>query len=166
MTQESRTVRLRFHAVEPTIAYIIDSSVSREDAMRIVIAQMSHETNTFSPVITDLARFSGGRELPLQGNDAINIYRDTASCIGGYLAVSEKLDVDIHLPIAAGAAPSGPVEDDAYEYITAEILGALDDCDALMLDLHGAMVTRTHEDGEGELLRRIRAIAPDLPIAV
>jgi microcystin degradation protein MlrC len=35
-----------------------------------------------------------------------------------------------------------------------------------MLDLHGAMVTRSHEDGEGELLRRIRAIATDLPIAV
>ena len=148
------------------MAYIVDSSAGREVPMRIVIAQMSHETNTFSPVITDLARFSGGRERPLQGDDAINIYRDTASCIGGYLAVAERLEGDIHIPIAAGAAPSGPVEDDAYEYITAQILRALDDCDALMLDLHGAMVTRSHEDGEGELLRRIRAIAPDLPIAV
>ena len=134
--------------------------------MRIVIAQMSHETNTFSPVVTDLARFSGGSDRPLQGADAINIYRDTASCLGGYLAVAEKLDGDIRIPIAASAAPSGPVEDDAYEYISAEILGALGDCDALLLDLHGAMVTRTHEDGEGELLRRIRAIAPHLPIAV
>ena len=86
--------------------------------MRIVIAQMSHETNTFSPVITDLARFSGGRERPLQDDDAINIYRNTASCIGGYLAVAEELDGDIHIPIAAGAAPSGPVEDDAYEYLS------------------------------------------------
>ena len=134
--------------------------------MRIVIAQMSHETNTFSPVITDLARFSGGRERPLQDDDAINIYRNTASCIGGYLAVAEELDSDIHIPIAAGAAPSGPVEDDAYEYIATQILGAVSRCDVLMLDLHGAMVTRSHDDGEGELLRRIRAIAPDLPIAV
>ena len=134
--------------------------------MRIVIAQMSHETNTFSPVITDLARFSGGRERPLQDDDAINIYRNTASCIGGYLAVAEELDGDIHIPIAAGAAPSGPVEDDAYEYIATQILGAVSRCDVLMLDLHGAMVTRSHDDGEGELLRRIRAIAPDLPIAV
>ena len=134
--------------------------------MRIVIAQMSHETNTFSPVITDLARFSGGRERPLQDDDAINIYRNSASCIGGYLAVAEELDGDIHIPIAAGAAPSGPVEDDAYEYIATQILGAVSRCDVLMLDLHGAMVTRSHDDGEGELLRRIRAIAPDLPIAV
>jgi microcystin degradation protein MlrC len=35
-----------------------------------------------------------------------------------------------------------------------------------MLDLHGAMVTESFEDGEGELLRRIRAIDPATPIAV
>ena len=35
-----------------------------------------------------------------------------------------------------------------------------------MLDLHGAMVTESLEDGEGELLRRIRAIDPKTPIAV
>ena len=28
------------------------------------------------------------------------------------------------------------------------------------------MVTESHDDGEGELLSRIRKIAPDLPIAV
>ena len=39
-------------------------------------------------------------------------------------------------------------------------------CDGLFLDLHGAMVTQGHDDGEGELLRRIRSAAPDLPIAV
>jgi microcystin degradation protein MlrC len=39
-------------------------------------------------------------------------------------------------------------------------------CDAVLLDLHGAMVTQSHEDGEGELLRRIRAIAPQVPIGV
>ena len=39
-------------------------------------------------------------------------------------------------------------------------------CDAALLDLHGAMVAETHADGEGSLLERIRAVAPDLPIAV
>ena len=38
--------------------------------------------------------------------------------------------------------------------------------DGIMLDLHGAMVTESREDGEGELLRRIRAIDPTTPIAV
>src|SRR6185295_9543389 len=39
-------------------------------------------------------------------------------------------------------------------------------CDAVLLDLHGAMVTRSHDDGEGELLGRIRRVAPDVPIGV
>ena len=38
--------------------------------------------------------------------------------------------------------------------------------DALLLDLHGAMTTKTYDDGEGELLRRIRAENPQLPIAI
>src|SRR3546814_12106467 len=39
-------------------------------------------------------------------------------------------------------------------------------CDAILLHLHGAMVTESLEDGEGALLARIRALAPDTPIAV
>ena len=38
--------------------------------------------------------------------------------------------------------------------------------DAIMLCLHGAMVTESYEDGEGELLSRIRQIAPTTPIAI
>ena len=134
--------------------------------MHIVIAQMSHETNTFSPVVTDLARFSR-RERPLSGEAAEAIYRGTATCMGGYLKVAEEAGATITIPVAAGAPPSGPVEDDAYEYMVGKIVdAAAAGCDAMMLDLHGAMVTRSFEDGEGELLRRIRAVAPDIPIAV
>ena len=47
--------------------------------MRIVVAQMSHETNTFSPVVTDLARFSHGAAAPLEGDAALSVYRGTAT---------------------------------------------------------------------------------------
>ena len=135
--------------------------------MRIVVAEMSHETNTFSPVITDLARFSGSGAAPLEGDAALKVFRGTATGLGGFIAVCEAAGHQIVLPIAAGAAPSGPVEDAAYEYIAGKIVAAIArGCDAVMLDLHGAMVTKTYEDGEGELLRRIRAVAPHVPIAV
>ena len=39
-------------------------------------------------------------------------------------------------------------------------------CDAVFLDLHGAMVVEDYDDAEGEILRRVRAIAPRVPIAV
>ncbi len=134
--------------------------------MRIVVAELSHETNTFSPVITDLARFSHGDPTPPEGAAALAVYRGTATCLGGFIEVCESAGADIVLPIAAGAAPSGPVENDAFEYIANKIVAAIaDGCDAVMLELHGAMVTRTYDDGEGELLRRIREVAPEVPIA-
>ena len=55
--------------------------------MRIGVAMMSHETNTFSPVITNLERFSGGRGTPLEGQEAIDVYSGTMSCLGGFLQV-------------------------------------------------------------------------------
>jgi len=49
----------------------------------------------------------------------------------------------------------------------AAIVGAVrNGCDAAFLALHGAMVAEHLDDGEGELLRRVRAVAPHLPIAV
>jgi microcystin degradation protein MlrC len=35
--------------------------------MRVLLARMKHETNTFSPVPTDLARFARGQPSPLYG---------------------------------------------------------------------------------------------------
>jgi len=135
--------------------------------MRIVIATMSHETNTFSPVVTDLDRFSGGRPEPLSGAQAEQIYSGTASCVGGYLQAAAEFDAEVSIPVVASAPPSGPVEDEAFEYIVDRILGAVaEKPDAVLLDLHGAMVTRTFEDGEGELLRRLREVLPDTPVGV
>src|SRR6185503_10031009 len=70
-------------------------------------------------------------------------------------------------PVAGNAAPSAPVEDEAYEAMAGRIVAAVaKGCDAVLLDLHGAMVTRSFDDGEGELLGRIRKIAPDIPVGV
>jgi microcystin degradation protein MlrC len=134
--------------------------------MRIAIAMMSHETNTFSPVVTDLARFSGTAPAPPEGDAAYRIYRGTASCLGGFIQVCEEQGVEFFIAVAAAAAPSGPVSTDAFEYMCERIVAAASQCDAMLLDLHGAMVTEQHEDGEGELLTRIRRVAPDLPVAV
>ena len=134
--------------------------------MRVAVAMMSHETNTFSPVVTDLARFSGTGTVPPEGADAYRIFRDTASCLGGFIEVCEAHQAEVVIPVAAGAAPSGPVAREAYEYMCERIVAAATDCDAMLLDLHGAMVTEDFDDGEGELLTRIRRVAPSLPIAV
>ena len=134
---------------------------------RVVLAMMKHETNTFSPVPTDLARFSKGAERPLAGAEILAAYRGTGSCTAGFIDEAEAAGAELVPSIAANAPPSGPVYTAAYEYICDAILESVaGGCDAILLDLHGAMVTERHEDGEGELLARIRAIAPDVPIGV
>jgi microcystin degradation protein MlrC len=138
-------------------------------AMRLLLAMMKHETNTFSPVLTDLARFSrSGGAAPDGGADAIAAYRGTGTVTGAYIEIAEREGAQFELAIAADAWPSGPVEDDAYEALSAAILTAVQrgGWDGILLDLHGAMVTRSHEDGEGTLLARIRAIDPKTPVAV
>jgi len=126
--------------------------------MKLVIAQMKHETNTFSPVRTD---------VPPEGAAAVAAYKGTGSGLGAFIELAEAAGADYTVAIAASAWPSGPVHDAAFEHICGKICAAVaQGCDAILLDLHGAMVTQTHEDGEGELLRRIRAIAPDVPIGV
>jgi microcystin degradation protein MlrC len=131
--------------------------------MRLLIAMMKHETNTFSPVPTPLERFR-----PLYGEAAIRAYRGTGTGLGAYLDLAAREGAEILLPIAAGAPPSSPVEDAAYAHITETILEvvARGGFDGIMLDLHGAMVTESLEDGEGQFLKRLRAIDPKTPVAV
>ena len=135
--------------------------------MRIVIAVMKHETNTFSPVPTAIDRFARASERPLEGQAAYDNAKGTNSGLAAYIDLAEQHGAEIEIPIAANAWPSGPVENDAYSYMTDKIAAAVEKgCDAILLDLHGAMVTQSLEDGEGNLIKRLREIAPDTPMAV
>ena len=133
--------------------------------MRIVIAMMKHETNTFSPVVTDWARFEAwGAYL---GDEVQSAYGATRMPVAAYMALARERGAEIVTPLAAEAMPSGPVCEDAYERMAGLVCDAISGgCDVALLDLHGAMVAEHVLDGEGELLRRLRSIAPDLPIAV
>ena len=135
--------------------------------MRIVIAQMKHETNTFSPVPTPLARFARGSAQPLEGAAVRDAFKGTGTAIGAFIDLADQAGAEAVYPVAGNAAPSAPVDSAAYEAMAGRIVDAVArGCDAVLLDLHGAMVTRAHDDGEGELLERIRRVAPEVPIGV
>src|SRR5437667_11962422 len=91
--------------------------------MRLLIAMMKHETNTFSPVPTPLTRFGHGPG-PLYGEAAVRAYRGTGSGLGAYLDLAAREKAEVVLPIAAGAPPSRPVEGAAYERVAGVIAGA------------------------------------------
>jgi microcystin degradation protein MlrC len=135
--------------------------------MHVVAAMFKHETNTFSPVPTPLSRFARNGSVPFYGEHAIAAFQGTGTGFAAFLDLAARYGATLATPVAAHAWPSGPVEDDAFEEIAGRICGAVAaGCDAVLLDLHGSMVTRTHDDAEGELLARIRRIAPRVPIGV
>jgi microcystin degradation protein MlrC len=134
--------------------------------MKIVIAQMEHETNTFSPVPTPWEAF--GPDGPYLGDAARRAMRGTRTPIGAFIDLAEREGADIVTPVAGFAYPSGPVDGAAHDRFCDLICeAAAQGCEAIFLDLHGAMVVADRtDDGEGTLLERVRAVAPHTPIAV
>ncbi|MGE8318786.1 MAG: M81 family metallopeptidase [Comamonas sp.] len=137
--------------------------------MRFVIALMRHETNTFAPATTPLASFNRGsdNDNPLYGEKALRACAGTNNAAAAFIDLALRQGDEVVMPIMANAVPSGIVTAQAFEYMCSQIVASVaQGCDAVLLDLHGAMVTEEFDDAEGELLRRIRAQSPGIPIAV
>ncbi|MEO2011423.1 MAG: M81 family metallopeptidase [Pirellulaceae bacterium] len=141
--------------------------------MRIASAGIQHETNTFSDVPTRLADFERDSDCGSQfvGGDRIaDLYQDTNTIHGGYLAGAISVEADIEPLLCARAQPSGRVDRDAFEHLMGLLIdrlrGALP-VDGVLLDLHGAMATDDHDDAEGEIIARVRElVGKTMPVVV
>ncbi len=134
-------------------------------AKLVLTAEVAHETNTFSKVRTDLAAFRRGALLG--ANEIPAARRGTRSSMGATFEAADRFGWNLRHPILAHANPSGLVTDAAFAHFADLLLADAADVDGMLLHLHGAMVTETYQDGEGELLRRLRvAVGPDVPIVV
>lgn len=137
---------------------------------RIVYGGFQHETNTFAPDLADWDAFLAGGGWPgvCSGEDVWPAIRGANIPAAGF--VQSALDAgDTVIPTTwAAASPSAHVEAQAYERLAGMILDGIRAAlpvDAVYLDLHGAMVSQRFDDGEGELLRRVReVVGPDIPI--
>jgi len=140
--------------------------------MRIAVGGFQHETNTFAPSKAELEDFTkGGGWPPLSRGEAMFGSIDGVNLPAAGFVEAARERGWTPVPLAwAGATPSSYVTDEAFETIAGHMLDGLEHAgslDAVYLDLHGAMVTESHEDGEGELLRRVRnLLGPDIPILV
>ena len=131
---------------------------------RVLIAEFMHETNTFSVQKTDRASFEKC-SLYLD-NEIPAAFRSTRTFMGAGYEAAERFGWTIVTPLVAGATPAGRVTDACFEEFTAILLAAAE-VDGILLHLHGSMSTESHDDGEGELLARIRAaVGPAIPIVV
>src|SRR6266567_5032555 len=133
---------------------------------RYVIALIKHETNTFSPLPTPLSAFGHGNG-PAFGDAARERFAGTNTPMGAYLDLATRAGASIVTPVAAEAWPSNKSSRETFERLVRPLEDAVRaGCDAAFLDLHGAMVIEDCDDAEGEIVSRLRRIAPALPIAV
>jgi microcystin degradation protein MlrC len=136
--------------------------------VKVFLAMMSHETNTFSNIPTDRGQFEA-RNLHY-GGEIVETYRGTGTCLGGMIEAAERHGVRLVPSVAAAASPAGLVTKDIYGHVKERMLAdlhAAGPLDGVLLDLHGAMVCEGIDDGEGDLIRAVRAVVgPTVPIAV
>jgi len=138
---------------------------------RIGLAGFIHETNTFSTTPTPLENFlnqSGFYPELLEG-EAIYQFKQGKINIAssGFLHDAELLDLAVIPLVWCGTEPSQSVPEDVFNRIMEMILGAMRHAapyDGIYLDLHGAMVYGDLQDGETEILRRVRQVVDDIPI--
>ncbi len=137
--------------------------------MRIALVQMSHESNSFNPVLTTLEDFAAYGLY--EGSETLERLRGTGT-VGGYLATVEASGLDIEtVPITRGlAVAGGRITSDALGYFAARLRAGLSDAghlDGLALQLHGACSSETIDDVEGYLLGISREVlGPDTPIVL
>lgn len=131
--------------------------------MALFVAGFQHETNTFAPSPADWAAFlSGSSYPPFSRGDAMLAQLAPSSLpMGGFIAAARARGWTLAPSVWAGATPSAPVTEDAFERISAALLEDLRAAlpvEGVFLDLHGAAVASHLDDAEGELLARVRAI--------
>lgn len=145
--------------------------MSESRPLRIGVAFVYHESNSFSPQLTGLDEFAA--EDYHLGDDVIDVYSSTSTEVGGYLHVLEERAATPVPLMAAAAMPGGEVTDEAFAIIRDQFRQRLlaahteEPLDGLLLAMHGAMVTRSEDDPEGVLLQDAREIlGADRPVAV
>lgn len=133
---------------------------------KIVYGGFLHETNTFAPDLADWEAFLAGGGWPAMcaGDDVWPSIQGANIPAAGFVASALAAGHEVIPTIWCAASPSAHVEKNAYERICTLLLEGIKAAlpvDAVYLDLHGAMVAQHFDDGEGELIRRVRECVGD-----
>jgi microcystin degradation protein MlrC len=130
---------------------------------RIAVGGFLHETNTFAPTKATYDDFVHGGGWPRMevGANVLKTLRHINVGLAGFIEAAEAEGWELVPTIFTAATPSAHVTQDAFERIAKVMIDGIASAgrlDAVYLDLHGAMVTDHLDDGEGEILARVRQV--------
>ncbi|SLN70106.1 M81 family metallopeptidase [Oceanibacterium hippocampi] len=127
--------------------------------MKVFIACLGTETNTFSPIPTGMEAYT---ESMLYHGDATQHTPDLFSePMHIWRRDAEAQQADVVESVAAFAQPAGITTRPVYEALRDELLDDLKEAmpvDMVLIAMHGAMVADGYDDCEGDILERARAI--------
>ena len=135
--------------------------------MRIAIAKIFQETDTFNPVpfgLQDFERFG-----ITYGQEIIDRSRGVGE-IGGFVLVAEAQPHPVELIpiICATSWAGGRWTSEAMEFLKGKLISGLDGAlpvDGVLLSLHGAMASEDIDDAAGHLLSAVRhLVGNDIPV--
>lgn len=135
--------------------------------LRIAVGCFMQETNTFSPTPTLVADFEA--HYLRRGSEILTGYGPARVEVPGFLSVLAEAGATPVPLLATHAASSGALTRDTFEAILGELLQRLGEAgrlDGILLALHGSMAIADNGDAEGEILERVRAAFPGVPIGV
>ena len=129
--------------------------------IKIAVAALNQETNSFSPLLTDLSNFQRGYYY--KGRDITDNLRHTGTEVGGFIRVLEEEKSEILAICCTWSLPAGPVKRETMDYLLDCITNRekLEGADGMLLSIHGAMAAVGEDNVEGVLLTRLKAIIPE-----
>lgn len=142
------------------------------DHKLIAVGGFQHETNTFAPHLAPFEAFERADSWPglTSGEALFDAMAGLNIPLSGFIDSAQQAGHQLHPLCWCAAEPSSYVTRDAFERVADIICSGLRagaSVEAVYLDLHGAMVTEHYQDGEGELLRRVREIVgPAIPVVI
>lgn len=138
---------------------------------KIAFAGFVHETNTFSPIDTPYEAFfqeSDAKQKLFEKSDLLELRgKGYNHVLSGFYGYADKENMEVEPLFFASATPSGLVSQDVFERIITKICEELQKkgpFDGVFLALHGAMVLEGYQDGETEILRRVRKLIGNIPL--
>jgi microcystin degradation protein MlrC len=136
--------------------------------MRVFIATLATETNTFVPFPTGLVDFE--EALLVRGSILDEPPGVWTSPVQAWVRCARERSWEVFEGIHAFAEPGGTLAASAFEQLLRELTSRLAAClpvDAILLCMHGAMIAEGHHDCEGDVLAAIRGVAgPAVKIGV
>jgi microcystin degradation protein MlrC len=125
--------------------------------MKVLIAGLATETNSFSPIPTGRLAFEESFVSRTATQEPPNLFSAPQH---EWRRMAEARGWEVIESLSAFAQPAGPTIRQTYEAYRDEILADIEAVrpDILLLSMHGAMIAEGYDDCEGDTLKRARAI--------